>query len=66
MLLFKWFYNVKKMLEGLFYFNRLMFWSKILVYFGGWLIGEVIKNIGIVKKVYKNKKKICGVLLNDF
>lgn len=53
------------MLEGLFDFNRLMFWSKILVYFGGWLIGEVIKNIGIVNMFIKIKK-ICGVLLKDF
>lgn len=46
------------MLEGLFYFNRLMFWSKILVYFGGWLIGEVIKNIGIVNMFIKIKKNM--------
>lgn len=62
----KWPQNVKKTSEGLSYFNRSTFWSKILVYSGGWSTGEVIKNTGTCKYVYKNKKKTCGVLSKDF
>lgn len=63
----KWPHNVKKTSEGLSYFNKSTFWSKILVYSGGWSTGEVIKNTGTVKKSIKIKKKhaeFCQTISN--
>lgn len=53
----KWPQNVKETSEGLSDFNRSTFWSKILVYSGGWSTGEVIKNTGTVNMSIKIKKK---------
>lgn len=54
----KWPLNVKETSEGLSDFNRSTFWSKILVYSGGWSTGEVIKNTGTVNMSIKIKKNM--------